>query len=85
MDWKTNEDLYKNFKEQKLLTPFDELPDMPLSLYKLQLSLYQICLENIGFLVKDRRVLWLKPEGIYDKIRFEEFTKTLRMCLKGKL
>lgn len=85
MDWKTNEDLYKNFKEQKLLTPFDELPDMPLSLYKLQLSLYQICLENIGFLVKDRRVLWLKPEGIYDKIRFEEFTKTLRMCLKGRL
>ena len=85
MDWKTNEDLYKNFKEQKLLTPFDELPDMPLSLYKLQLSLYQICLENIGFLVKDRRVLWLKPEGIYDKIRFEEFTKTLRICLKGRL
>lgn len=85
MDWKTNEDLYKNFKDQKLLAPFDELPDMPLSLYKLQLSLYQICLENIGFLVKDRRVLWLKPEGIYDKIRFEEFTKTLRMCLKDRL
>ena len=32
MDWKTNKDLYKNFKGQKLLSPFDELLDMPLNL-----------------------------------------------------
>ena len=51
---------------------------MPLSLYKLQLSLYQICLENIGFKTAGRRILWLKPEGFYDKIKLEEFTQTLR-------
>lgn len=62
----------------KMLKPFEELLDMPLSVYTLQLSLYQICLENIGFKTVGRRILWLKPEGIYDKISIEEFTKTLR-------
>lgn len=81
MDWKTNEDLYKNFKEEKLLPPFDGLLDRPLSLYILQLSLYQICLENIGFKTAGRRILWLKPEGVYDKIKLEEFTQTLRKRL----
>lgn len=81
MDWKTNEDLYKNFKEEKLLPPFDGLLDRPLSLYILQLSLYQICLENIGFKTAGRRILWLKPEGVYDKIKLEEFTQVLRKRL----
>lgn len=85
LDFKTNEDLYKNFKEEKLLYPFDGLLDMPLSIYKLQLSLYQICLENIGFKIVGRRILWLKPEGIYDKIGLEEYTQTLRKDLKNKI
>jgi hypothetical protein len=85
MDWKTNEDLYKNFMGKTLLIPFNQLPDMPLSVYKLQLSLYQICLENIGFYVKARRILWLKPEGIYDKISLEAYVETLRIALKGRL
>lgn len=85
MDWKTNEDLYKNFKDKTLLIPFNQLPDMPLSVYKLQLSLYQICLENIGFYVKARRILWLKPEGVYDKISLEAYVETLRIALKGRL
>jgi hypothetical protein len=80
-DFKTNEDLFKNFKEEKLLPPFNELLDMPLSLYILQLSLYQICLENIGFIVKGRRIVWLKPTGVYDKIGLHEFTQTLRKRL----
>lgn len=82
MDWKTNEDLFKNFSQEKLLQPFTNLLDMPLSLYKLQLSLYQICLENIGFKIVGRRILWLKPNGNYDKLNLEKFTKTLRNALK---
>ena len=85
MDWKTNEDLFKNFKEEKLLCPFEKLLDMPLSVYKLQLSLYQICLENIGYKTLGRRILWLKPEGNYDKINLEEYTDTLRKDLIGKI
>lgn len=85
MDWKTNEDLYKNFKKGKLLKPFEELLDMPLSLYKLQLSLYQICLENIGFKTIARRILWLKDDGRCDRIGLEHFTERLRIDLVGKI
>ena len=81
MDYKTNENLYKNFNSTKMLKPFDELLDMPLSTYTLQLSLYQICLENIGFRTEARRILWLKDDGRYDKIGLGEFTKTLRDTL----
>lgn len=84
-DWKTNEDLYKNFMEKKLLAPFDNLLDMPLSVYKLQLSLYQICLENIGLKTVARRILWLKPDGAYEKIPLEDYTITLRETLQGRL
>lgn len=84
MDWKTNKDLYKNFRGKTLLYPFNELLDMPLSIYKLQLSLYQSCLEKIGMKVIARRILWLKPEGIYDKINLEEYVNVLREELKNK-
>lgn len=77
MDWKTNKDLYKNFKEEKLLDPFQDLLDMPLSIYKLQLSLYQICLEKIGLKTIARRIMWLLPNGTYDKIPLESYTKQL--------
>lgn len=82
MDWKTNKDLYKNFKGQKLLSPFDELLDMPLNLYKLQLSLYQSCINKVGLKVVARRILWLKPDGSYDKINLEEYVNMLRETLK---
>lgn len=84
MDWKTNKDLYKNFRGKTLLYPFNELLDMPLSIYKLQLSLYQSCLEKIGMKVIARRILWLKPEGVYDKINLEEYVNVLREELKNK-
>ena len=80
----TNKDLYKNFMGKTLLYPFNELLDMPLSTYKLQLSLYQSCLEKIGLKVIARRILWLKPDGTYDKINLEEYVNTLREELKNK-
>ena len=76
-DYKTNKDLYKNFQEKKLLPPFNELLDMPCSLYKLQLSLYQLNLEQLGFKVIGRRLIWLLPDGTYDKIPLESYTKAL--------
>ena len=77
MDYKTNKDLYKNFKEQKLLKPFDSLLDMPLSTYKLQLSLYENALYKIGLKVIGRRILWLKPDGEYEKINLESYRKEI--------
>jgi hypothetical protein len=77
LDWKTNKDLYKNFREQKLLPPFHGLLDMPLSTYKLQLSLYENALYKIGLKVVGRRILWLKPDGEYEKINLESYRKQI--------
>ena len=82
MDWKTNKDLYKNFKEQTLLSPFEHLLDMPLSTYKLQLSLYENALYKIGFNTVGRRILWLKPDGTYEKINLESYQEKIDNELK---
>lgn len=82
MDWKTNKNLYKNFKEQKLLTPFDHLLDMPLSTYKLQLSLYENALHKIELKTVGRRILWLKPDGTYEKINLESYREKIDDELK---
>lgn len=84
-DWKTNRDLYKNFNGKKLLPPFDGLLDMPLSIYKLQLSLYQNPLENLGFKVIARRIMWLRPSGDYDKIKLESYVDVLRKDLSERI
>lgn len=73
-DYKTNKDLFKNHKKQKLLADFDFLLDMPLSKYEIQLSFYQLLFEQTGFEVENRIVVWLKPDGKYEKY----FTRDLR-------
>ena len=78
----TNKDLYKNFKEQKLLAPFDHLLDMPRSTYKLQLSLYENALHKIGLKTVGRRILWLKPDGTYEKINLESYREKIDDELK---
>ena len=83
LDWKTNRDLYKNFKEKKLLPPFEDLLDSPLYIYHLQLSLYQNCLEKIGFKVVGRKLMWLRPDGEYELIRLTSYTKRLVEYLRA--
>lgn len=82
MDWKTNRDLYKNYNEQKMLEPFSDLLHMPLSTYKLQLSLYQNCIEKIGLKVVGRKLMWLKDNSTYEQIRLESYVKKLVRYLK---
>lgn len=84
-DYKSNKDLYKNYNEKKLLAPFNELLDMPLSIYKLQLSLYQNCLEKIGLNVIARTIIWMKPNGTYDKIKLESYVDVLKEDLSYKV
>lgn len=83
-DYKTNEALEKPFSHsarKMLLPPFDDLYDEPLSHYILQLNLYQIALENIGFEIIDRRIVWLHSNGSYDKIPLPDVTQRLRKVL----
>ena len=80
-DYKTNEDLYKNFKQQKLLWPFNDMLDMSESYYTLQLSLYAIPLQNIGMDVVARRLIWVKPDGTYEGIRIKDVSNRMREAL----
>jgi len=64
-DYKTNKDLFKNYKDQKLLGIFRELKDCPYSKYVIQLSMYQILLELTGYKVSRRFLVWLKDDGDY--------------------
>ena len=72
----------KNFKGKKMLSLFDDLLDMPLNHYQLQLSFYQILFEQIGLKVEGRKIIWLKPDGEYDMYDTEDYTGILKEYLK---
>lgn len=76
-DYKTNEDLFKNYKKKKLLKPFNDLLDMPYSKYELQLSMYQILFEQCGFEVESRRIIWLQDDGTYKSYKTQDLTSRL--------
>lgn len=76
-DYKSNKDIHKNYKGQTLLTPFNYLLDTPLNKYQLQLSFYQILLEQIPNIeVEARKVVWFKDTG-YDIYDCQNYTKDL--------
>lgn len=81
-DYKTNKDLFKNFKGQKMLSLFDDLLDMPLNHYQLQLSFYQILFEQIGLKVESRKIIWVKPTGEYEMYDTTDYTEILKDYLK---
>lgn len=81
-DYKTNKDLFKNHKGQKMLGLFDDLLDMPLNHYQLQLSFYQILFEQIGLKVESRKIIWVKPDGEYEMYNTTDYTGILKEYLK---
>lgn len=84
LDYKTNSDIYKSFSRSRgkmLYPPFDDLYDEPLSIYTLQLSLYSLMLEDIGIKVIDRKLIWLKEDGTYEKITVPDVSEKLRKVL----
>ena len=83
LDYKTNEDLTKNFGD-KLLHPFEDMLNNSLNIYKLQLSLYENCLNNIGLKTVARRLIWLKPDGNYEKINLESYANILKNILSSR-
>jgi hypothetical protein len=85
-DYKTNKDLYKQYKNQKLLGIFSSLEDMPINKYQIQLSYYQILLKQAGFHISRRFVVWLKEDATYEVINTADFTEQLTETLhKNKI
>lgn len=77
----TNESLVKEFSHERkkmMLPPFDDLYSEPKGKYTLQLSAYQIPLEDIGLKVIARRLVWLKNDGTYELIPLPCVTDRIR-------
>ena len=84
-DYKTNASLSSDYNRKfnvTMLPPFDDLIDEALSHYTLQLSMYQIPLEDIGLKVLARRLIWLKSDGTYEQIALPDITKKIRKTLE---
>jgi len=84
-DYKTNKELEsdynRNVSNKTLLYPFTDLFDEPKSLYTLQLSCYQLALMQLGYEIIDRRLIWLKDDGTYDKIFLPDITDKILKAL----
>jgi hypothetical protein len=82
-DYKTNKNLFKNFKKKMMLSIFSHLLDMPISHYKLQLSFYQILFEQTGFEVEARKIIHLKSDGNYIMYDSDNYTLELKTYLEN--
>ena len=62
-DWKTNKDLFKNYKGKKMLYPFTTWLDCPMNHYKVQLNHYKILIEEeTPYEIEDMALIWLNDE-----------------------
>lgn len=77
-DYKTNKDLFKNYKGKTLLGPFNNMLDMPISKYEMQLSYYQLLFEKTGFEIEDRFLVWVKPNGEFDIFHTDDLTDKIK-------
>jgi len=75
-DYKTNEDLFSYY--DYMLPPFDMLEDSAYNHYQIQLSYYQILLEQLDYKISDRILVWLRKDGNYDTYHTTNFTDILK-------
>lgn len=83
-DYKTNASLTSDYNRKfcnMMLSPFDDFVDEALSHYIVQLSAYQIPLEDIGLKILARRIIWLRPDGTYEQISVPNVTDRIRKVL----
>lgn len=83
-DYKTNKELIKTYNREikkTLLPPFEDYIEEPQSIYTLQLSTYAIPLQDLGFKIIARRLVYLKPDGTYEIIPLADESDRLRKIL----
>ena len=80
-DYKTNIDLFKNFKDKRLLSPFSDLLDCPFSKYILQLNIYQIMFEQTGLEISHRILVHITREGSFKTYRIPDIRDRVKKAL----
>ena len=65
-----------------MLPPFDNLVDEALSHYIIQQGLYSMMLENLGIDVISRKLVHLKDDGTYEKVKLPYIKEQLIECFK---
>ncbi len=81
-DYKTNADLFKSY--DYLFAPFDTLEATPYNKYQIQLSYYQLMLEEINCHISERMLVYLKDDSTYSIFNTYDFTETLTDHLSQK-
>lgn len=84
MDYKTNASLTSNYNRthgKTMLYPFDDMIDEPLSHYTIQLNLYAMALEQLGYKMSHKIIVWLKEDGTYEKIPVDDIVHKLKKVI----
>lgn len=84
LDYKTNASLANSYNRSygnMLLPPFNNVVDEPLGHYAIQLNLYSLCLEQLGYKMTHKIIVWLKEDGTYEKIPVSDLTDTLKRVI----
>lgn len=79
-DYKTNGDLFK--AHDYLKPPFQYMESSPYNKYQLQLSYYQIMLEEIGLLIRNRNLVHLRDDGEFVVYPLQDLTEPLKDYMK---
>lgn len=82
-DWKTSESLFSDYDDY-MYPPFQYLLDTPYNRYQLQLSLYHLILEEVGYEVEGRQLIWLLPDGNFKLYMTKDFRKLLKQHFNDK-
>lgn len=82
-DYKTNGDLFKAY--DYLYAPFENLDSSPYNKYQIQLSYYQIMLEEVGLTVTNRRLVHLREDATFKVYDLEDLTGILRDYMKHNI
>jgi hypothetical protein len=84
-DYKTNKDMFKSFPDVYLTKEFSHLIKNDYNTYQIQLSLYQLLMEQVPDVQISKRLLvWLLPDGNYKLYLTDDYTEVLKTYLKKK-
>lgn len=84
LDYKTNGSLQNDYNrtfKKTMLSPFQDIIDEPLGHYAVQLNLYSMALEQLGYEMTHKIIVWLKEDGTYEKIPVGNLIPTLKKVI----